>query len=867
MTCRYNVFWNGQQALKEAETELEKVSKDNYTARLPVYVYPAKSDLGPVLPHLDRVIEKASKAIYKHSMVFHGKEYVKTIDNAYLLMGKAYFHKQDYTQAQRTFSYILSHYPEADTYGEASVMLARTAMRQDYFASADEQLETLHYMATDKKDRKFNVLYNAAKAEYHLTAPDGDMQEAADYLHGVIDARPKREFRSRMYLILGQLYETMEQQEEAKKNFMEVIRRSSDYEMVFNAQMHLASNYDGSEASRAQIMKQFRKMLKEKRNEDYRDQIYYACSEIARIDGDDTLRKSYLARSVAAYSGNDYQRTFSALTLADLYFAENQYKKAQHYYDTATLTIPGRYPDYGKVMQKAGVLKDLVAKLDEIELQDSLQRIARMSPARRSAWVKKMIADYTEAERKAQALEAERQLAMQSAASYTNINVTSSNGKWYFYNSALVTAGQQDFMRRFGPRKLEDNWFISNRQQISFDDMASMNNPDAAADSVQYDEDGNPVKQRETDPKKEEYYLQDLPLTPGAVDSSDRIICNDLYEVGFIYQDMLHDYPRAEETFESLLSRFPDGEYSPACLYLLYLNYTRDGNPRAAECKNLILTKHAGTDYAAFVRNPDYYKELAEKEKEYERRYEQLYAAFGNRQWSTVLKTAAEVMPKCADEGLKAKYAYLEAVASGQVYGDDSLILKLTGVVSAYPQTEVAGLARIYLSNFTAGRLAQALPADTAAAARQTVRELLGEHDDGAAAAANNPFVFKNDEMHYVVLLVKSANLPITAVKSDISKFNREFFSLQHFNVSSFFVDNTRQMITIAKFADGGKATDYYGILVKNDMFRNDIADGNITAYPMSSTNYTAFYNNKPARPLYEDFFRENYLKGSEEQK
>ena len=224
VTCKYNVLWNGQQAFKSAETELNKLSKDNYTTILPVYYYPAKSDLGPALSHLDRTIEKSSKAIYKHSMLFKGKEYVKTIDDAYLIMGKSYFYKQDYVQAQRVFSYITHNFPKSNTYNEAAVMLARTALRQNYFSSADEQLENLHYLATSKKNKKFNVLFNAAKAEYHLTAPDGDRQEAIDYLNNAIEAHPKREFKARLNLILGQLYEQMNQQAEAQKRFEQVIK-------------------------------------------------------------------------------------------------------------------------------------------------------------------------------------------------------------------------------------------------------------------------------------------------------------------------------------------------------------------------------------------------------------------------------------------------------------------------------------------------------------------------------------------------------------------------------------------------------------------------------------------------------------------
>lgn len=862
MTCRYNVLWNGQQSMKSAEAELAKLSKDNYTATLPVYNYPAKSDLGSALPHLDRTIEKSSKAIFKHSMLIHGKEYVKTIDDAYLIMGKAYFHKQDYTQAQRIFTYITHNYPKSNTYNEAAVMLARTAMRQEYYASADEQLENLHYLATNKKNKKFNVLFNSAKAEYHLTAPDGDMQEAIDYLNDAINAHPKREFNARLHLILGELYEKMGQQSDAQKNFNYVIKKSSTYEMVFCAQMHLANNYDGSPSSRNTIMKQLNKMLEEAKNEDFKDQIYYACSEIARIDEDDTLRKQYLAKSVSSSTSNNYQRTFSSLTLADLFFEENEYRQAQAYYDTAAMSIPKNYPNYDQIIQKSNVLKDLVLKLDEIDLQDSLQRIAKMPEAKRNAWVKKMIADYTEAERKAAAEEAERMLALQNASNYTNINTTSSNGKWYFYNQSLVTAGQQDFYRRWGNRKLEDNWFISNKTQISFDDLAAMNDPNAAADSVEYDEDGNPIPKRETDPKKEAYYLQDLPLTPEAIDSSNAIIAIDLYETGYIYRDLLNDIPRACASFESLVSRYPDCEYAMPCTYLLYLLYKDLDKTKSDQHKNLLLSKYPDSDYAKLINDPHYYEKIAEKQKGLENKYNEVYEHYTQKKWRDVVTVADQVIPQCTDPDLKSKYCYLRAVATGQVYNEDSLINSMRRIITEFPNSPVAELAQIYLSTIDPAKL-NPMAADNGKDAGNN-----GQASGNTAGQAStvpvenkNPFVYNDNEMHYVILLVTTANLPVLGVKQDLTTFNTTYFSLQKFNINSFYINNTQQMVTVAKFSNAQSAMDYYDILVKNETFAPNIANNNITVYAISATNYSTYYNKKDQREFYDKFFKDYYLK------
>ena len=172
VTCKYNVYWNGNQSMKDAEKELAKLSKDNYTATLPIYNYPDKSDLGPCLSHLDRSIAKASKAIHKHSMRFKGKEYVKTIDDAYFLMGKAYFYKQDYVQAQRVLNYIIHNYPKSNILNEAEVLQARTQMRQGYYASADELLENIRYMNEKKNTGTVGAqeTHNLSLLHFHRNA-------------------------------------------------------------------------------------------------------------------------------------------------------------------------------------------------------------------------------------------------------------------------------------------------------------------------------------------------------------------------------------------------------------------------------------------------------------------------------------------------------------------------------------------------------------------------------------------------------------------------------------------------------------------------------------------------------------------------
>ena len=847
LTSRFNVNFNGKEALKAGEIEHEKLCKDNYINILPIYCYPEKTELSSIYPSMDRVIEKASKSIYKHSMFFKGKEYVKPIDDAYLMMGKAYFYKQDYVQAQRIFSYIISTHKNGNCIEEAMIWNIRCAIRQSYFTRAEELVNETKYYVQPKKSKKLNLLYAAAGAEYELTAPDGDYETATNYIDDILKNKPKKDFRIRMYYILGQLYEKLEQPASAHDYFMKVAKKSNSYEMEFNARMHLATNYDGSPSKRTQIMKELNKMLKEEKNEPYRDQIYYAMAEINRIDEDTTERIVNLAKSVAAYQENNFQRTHSSIQLADLYFLQEKYPQAKAYYDTASTSMPKSYPNYEAIKRKSEVLTDLVDNLQIVYVQDSLQRIAKMSDKDRERWVKSQIAAYKAEKARKEKEERDKELALQSALGYQNynqLNNSGNSGKWYFYNSTLMQSGKTEFLRKWGNRKLADNWRISNKQQISFEDMAAMNDPNAKTDTTEYDEDGNPIQKRETDPEKERYYTQDLPLTPGAIDTSNEMIAEAMYQAAIIYFDLLNDVPRGMDMLDKFYKRFPDHTLAPSVLFIQYNRYKEMGSSKQETPKQIILTKYADTDYARLIRDPDYYKKLAEDNQKMERQYETAYQAFTGKQWQRVISLSDEALAICSDKALRSKYAYIRAVSVGQVQNTEAYRIALQGILSEYGDLPVAELARILLADLDPTPVSQ----PTAAAAEEI------------ANAGQSPFVFAPNDWHYVTLIVDVHQRNVMTLKTDVSNFNREFYSLQKFTINSFYITQDRQIVTVSRFENKETAMDYFHAISRNDKFADDIASGVITLYVMSAANYSNYYKKKEIRSQYDDFFKENYL-------
>jgi tetratricopeptide (TPR) repeat protein len=413
----------------------------------------------------------------------------------------------------------------------------------------------------------------------------------------------------------------------------------------------------------------------------------------------------------------------------------------------------------------------------------------------------------------------------------------------------LVSQGATDFYRRFGNRKLEDNWRISNKTVISFEDMSDMNAGVTQEEEDEYDENGNLIVKRETDPKKPAYYIQDLPLTPAAIDSSNMLIANAMYNAAIIYFDQLNDLKRSNEMLQKLIQRFPNHELELPCYFILWTNNTKLKNTaKAEEAKNVILTKYPNTDYAKLILDPNYYKKIADAAKENERKYEDLHRAYKSKQWETAVRLADDLLEQTDEVALIAKTSYLRAVALGQTQGREPLVEALTKIIKDYPKEPVTELAKILLS--TLSNAPQML---------QEGEEIAAIAQEPMKAVADSTFNLNLNEMHYVVVLVDVHKKTVTDVKYDVSTFNSVYFSLDRFNINSFYINQDEQLVTISRFKSKSNAMDYYIAITTNDVFAPSINDKSLTVYAISASNYSIYYNKPEARYLYKAFFEEHY--------
>jgi tetratricopeptide (TPR) repeat protein len=841
---------NMRQGLKE----FQSTAKDNYSIVLPVFYTGDKGSISRISQNSDIGIKKATKTIQKHSMFFNNKEYNRWIDDAYMLIGKSYFYKQDYPMARRTFEFVIKTYNSNPVKYEAMLWQSLANMQLGDFNRAEPMLDMVQNMIRQGKAPESNELMLAlCYANFYIL--EKNYSPAVEFLDRAIELGPPRTMKTRCMFILGQIHQKTGQFEEASRYYQMVIKRNAPFEMEFNSKINLAVCYVAKSGNRAYIVKKLKRMLKDEKNNDYRDQIYFALANVALKDGDSLAAIDYLAKSVATSKQNKYQKAISSLDLADILFSHKNYKLSQAYYDSTMQFLPKDFPNYKEISMKTATLTDLVSYLQLIEREDSLQKLASMTESQRFFVIDGIISKLIAEEMKKQKEEQERQenlLLFGQSKGQTpgspggSPTGSTTTGAWYFYNPSATSNGFSNFSRKWGRRKLEDNWFLSNKAIVA--DL----NENQEDTSLVASAGGDTTKTKKAlpkskNPKERAFYLQDIPFTPIQLKVSDDTIIQAYYNLGFVYVEGLNDYEHAIDAFQTLNNRFPGNKFTVASYYELYMLYKAlENQPKSDTFKNVILTRYPETDFAKLLVNPNYYKEAQSKRKEVNNLYEDTYKAFTNQQYYMVINNADVALKKYpGDTALIPRFEYLKALSIGKIEVVDSLVAGMKRIMLKYPKSPVRPLAQKVLDYLKNQRNSKGEPIITDSTALPETTSRL--------------YAFNPNSIHFFILIADNNRVDVNALKIKISDFNSKFHSLSNLQVNSLLLNDPQEMITVNNFDNDEKAMDYFISIQNNPYIFTKLENtGGYSDFVISADNYPIFYRSKDIQQ-YLRFFEKYY--------
>ncbi|HKG06579.1 MAG TPA: hypothetical protein VKB19_08990, partial [Pedobacter sp.] len=340
LTARYNYIYNSKVILTTHQQELTENYADNYDQILPVYLGPEVDNTQPGtslnMKSMDDIIKKSQTIILEKSSSNY-------LDDAYILLGKANFFNGNYFNASEYFDYTIKTYrKQTYSYLEALNWKARSLMQLRRVSEANQVLDTLEALMPSIKSRKRLAEPLATLAQMCIYLKNDTA--AISYLRDAIASGPESQNRIRWTYILAQLYESQKNYKEAARHYKKVERSDAPFEMYFNANLNQIKLKSLTSDIRSGSQEELLVLLKDDKNLDYNDQIYFQAGENhAAKEEYEEAQKFYLL-SIQKSTVNQYQKGLSYLRVADLNFKHfKNYLKAKAYYDSTVNTLPKTY--------------------------------------------------------------------------------------------------------------------------------------------------------------------------------------------------------------------------------------------------------------------------------------------------------------------------------------------------------------------------------------------------------------------------------------------------------------------------------------------------------------------------------------------
>lgn len=810
---RYNIYYNGDEHYKLTLKEMDDKYEDDFSRLVLMNPVEAKND--PTAPqpsgNFDRSIEKAQKAIQIRSIKQKppkksGKsgdlaykawmkrdEYNPFLHNAWMMMGRSQYYNGDFLGAASTFFYVSRHFtwlPETVT--EARLWQAQSYISMDWLFEAEMILTRIK--TAELVNKTLLNLYNSAWADYYIKHEE--YAKAIPYLAEAIRlASGSRKIR--LNFLMGQLYARTGQNELAYSYFKKAGgSASAPYRTKFNARIKQSEVFSGSDITPE--VNALRRMTRYDRNAEYLDQIYYAIGNLylSRRDTAKAIENYELAVEKSKRNGID--KAICQLTLGSLYFDLRKYDKAQPCYAEAVPLLPESYPDLKRLKLRSDVLDELAVYSQNVTLQDSLLRLSNMTEEEQLKVVNRIIDELKKKEKEeAEAAAREEFLANQAAngnqlvdknaPNQFNINTDNS---WYFYNQSAKNAGKSDFQRRWGARKLEDDWRRRNKstfnnadwEDASSDDEQSGESEETDGDSgSESDEKSDEEQKRVSDPHYPEYYLNQIPKTDAERQTCHEIIQEGLYNMGVILKDKLEDFSASRAEFDRLLKDYPDNVYRLDTYYNLYLMAMRCGDNVGAEhWRQMIINDFPDSPYGVAMRDPQYIERLKAMDADQESLYDRaLDDYFNNR--NTAVHQAYEYMEKTYPlSKLMPKFMFINALAYVTEHKPREFNEMIKAMLDRYPDTDLAPLGSAWLKGMAQGRRLQSTS--------ENLRGLIWDTrlgSDSTAVASDGPLEFdlSPDKSQLLVMLFPTDRVAANQLLYEIARFNFRSFAVKDFDI------------------------------------------------------------------------------------
>lgn len=866
LTAHYNILYNAKELINKSENNIQLNYTDNYDRLISVYKEPNESLSQSELKNLD-------DAIFKANTIANEKSLSKYVDDAYFLIGKSNHLRSNFFNAVEFFNYVYINYPKEKEIRQAALAWkARSLIASERLEEAEVTLDTALKNIDSEKKSAADVY--ASRAQLYIYSRED--KQAISSLENALKKVKNKQKKIRWTYLLAQLYEINKDPENALVHYTKVIKSNAPFDMAFNANLsriNLKSELNGDTSGKT---KEIMVLLKDDKNRELIDQIYYEIANSYAEEND--FEKAIENYNIAIQKSvkNMNLKGLAYAELAEIYFRQSDFIRAKAYYDSTLTSLPKTFPEYSLIKRKADNLELLSNGLTIIGREDTLLMLARLPDTERKVKITDIILD--------QIKKAENSLittiAGNSTISSGQSSFSSGDKRFYFNNSSALSQGLADFKKRWGPRKLEDNW---RRSQRVITELPSALLPEPGSSSNPF----QAMNELKTGPDtialiKE--YLKSVPLSAEQLAESNQKIALALYDIANYYRDISADTVEAVKTYEQLLSRFPENPNKLAVYYNLYRLYSTANKKRSDEYKTILLSKFPDSPFAKIILDPDFNNKLDEQEATFNRLYNSIYDLYVKRNYPEMLNSIEKYREVSGIEKVPAQLAYLNSLAIGHTQKLPELVNAFKVIVANFPEEKlIVPLVKQHLSFIDSNRAA--MEDRIVALSDQDFNNRFFQEPEieqtatlvSAPAIANNPEINTKDKTisvqheeesgpfrkedsaeFYFVVNISDPSVNLSSSRFGIGQFNRANLPGSAIKHQLKSLANKNQLIFVGPFAEKDAALTYFTKISPLMRTIMKIPAAKYNTFIINSQNFEKLID-KDTLEQYIEYYKKNY--------
>lgn len=789
MVAHFNVYFNGQQKLEDTRLMLEKGHLDDFSKVIDVYPYGSDANRKSQSGQMDEVIKKASRVISERPIS-------KWVDDAYLMMGQAYFFKGDYFAAIETFQFLNSQYKGTTISYEATLWIIKSYV----LLGKEKEAEAIIGLLNNDPDFPPKLKASLHEVSAYVYIRVEKYKIATENMEKALPLAKGSYKKARYHYILGQLYAEQGNRTKAREHYKIVTKGSPPYEMAFNAKINLARNYDPANKAEVRSARRYLKsMLKDDKNTAYYAQVYYELGVIEQKEGNSELAIDYFKLSSQNNRANGDQKALVFLAMADIYFARPDYKNAQVYYDSAVYFLKPEFKDYERLKAKQEVLSELIKNLILIRREDSLLNVATLPAKEIENLIDKAIKeDERRKEEEAKKKDDKKAPNLNPIIPNNPFNPPVSSGSsFYFADPMQVARGYNEFVSRYGERPNVDNWqFSSIASRADFEEGDGGDEEDGDGNEKPDEGEKPPEMPKDSAGFARYQYQKDIPFTPEAKKSSKERIALAFLKVGEIYYEQLKDYPESEKAFQSFLTRFGDHAEVPKALFYMYkIRSAENQTDQANVFKARLVTEFPNSPYSKYLTQEKDPNEPEEQgiAPEIINAYKAAYESYKSGNYQAVIEAKKRFDKTSYGTLIQPKFDLLEALSYARIDSVATCIRLLESLVANYPTTAQGLEAQ------------QILTAYKRKSSKTEIEEIT------SVQYAYNPA----NKHYFIMLMPERKTVSMNQIKARFSDFNKRQMPDGTFAVEELLVGE-RQFLIIKEFANAD-AANVYRKLVESD--------------------------------------------------